>query len=104
MNVTPVSEIPEDIVGYEAAVMKRLGEVAPKDVVKVNFSKFVQLVASHDFGQVVDANADEEITMSSNLLTELAGTQDKRGERKILLVFLVGIAMGLVLTYILFST
>lgn len=104
MNVTPVSEIQEDIAGYEAAVVKKMEDSTPKEIVKVKFSKFVQLVASHDFGEVIEANADQEIIMSSNLLTELAGSQDRRGERKIPLVFLVGIAIGVVLTYILFST
>ncbi len=83
---------------------KNVEELPPKETVKVKFSKFVQLVANHDFGDVVDANANEEIIMSSNLLTELAGAHDQRGEKKIPLVFLVGIAIGVVLTYILFST
>ncbi len=84
--------------------LRTMEELPPKETVKVKFSKFVQLVANHDFGDVVDANANEEIIMSSNLLTELAGAHDQRGEKKIPLVFLVGIAIGVVLTYILFST
>lgn len=104
MTVTSVSQIQDDIAQYEAAAVKKVEDQVPKEIVKVKFSKFVQLVASHDFGDVIEANADEDIIMSSNLLTELAGSQDKRGERKIPLVFLVGIAIGVVLTYILFST
>lgn len=77
--------------------------VVPRDTIKVKFGKFVQLVSNHDFGDVIDQHADEEILMSSNLLTELAGSHDKREERKIPLVFLVGIAIGVVLTYIFFS-
>lgn len=78
-------------------------EVTPKETVKVKFSKFVQLVASHDFSDVIDANPDEDIILHSNLLTELASAKDYREEKKIPLVFLVGIAIGVVLTYILFS-
>lgn len=75
----------------------------PRDTIKVKFGKFVQLVNSHDFADVVNTHAQEEIIMSTDLLTELAGSHDRREERKIPLVFLVGIAIGVVLTYIFFS-
>lgn len=76
-------------------------EAAPRDLVKVKFAKFVQLVTSRDCADVIDANLDEDVVMSSNLLTELAGAHDEREEKKIPLVFLVGLAIGVVLTYIL---
>ena len=41
--------------------------------------------------------------MSSNLLTELAGSVDQKGERKTPVIFLVGLAIGVVITYILIS-
>lgn len=76
----------------------------PKDIIKVKFGTFVQLVASRDVMEVIEAHKDQEIIMSSNLLTELASTSDSREEKKIPIVFLVGIAIGVVLTYIFFST
>jgi len=76
-------------------------ETEPRDVVRVKFEKFVQLVTSRDCSDVVNANLDEDVIMSSNLLTELAGAHDEREEKKIPLVFLVGLAIGVVLTYIL---
>ena len=76
-------------------------EVEPRDYVKVRFAKFVQLVSTRDCSDVVNANPDEEVVISSNLLTELAGAHDEREEKKIPLVFLVGLAIGVVLTYIL---
>lgn len=88
---------------YDVEMGRNMEDVIPKDTVRVRFSKFVQLVANRDFSEVVNANPDEEIIMSSNLLTELAGASDQRGEKKVPLVFLVGIAIGVVLTYILFS-
>jgi hypothetical protein len=78
-------------------------DLTPKEIIKVKFGKFVQLVANRDFSDVLDAHADDELIMSSNLLTELAGAHDKREEKKIPLVFLVGIVIGVVLTYIFFS-
>jgi len=76
----------------------------PKDTIKVKFGTFVGLIANHDMEDVVAANVNKEIIMDSNLLTELASSRDRREERKIPLVFLVGIAIGVVLTYIFFST
>jgi hypothetical protein len=75
----------------------------PKETIKVKFGKFVHLVANHDFADVIEAHADDEIVMSSNLLTDLAGASDKKEERKIPLVLMVGIIIGGVLTYIFFS-
>ena len=90
-----------DEVEYEE---QQLDEENPRDSVKVKFSTFVNLVASRDFAKVLEANPDEQIIISSNLLTELAGVKDEKGEKKVPLVFVVGIAIGVVLTYILFST
>lgn len=75
----------------------------PKDFVRVKFSKFVQLIASHDFDEVVKNSGEEDIVLSSNLLTELAGTHDEREEKKVPIVFLIGLAIGVVLTYILLT-
>jgi|WetSurMetagenome_2_1015567.scaffolds.fasta_scaffold54093_2 hypothetical protein len=97
MNVTPVDD------GYTELKSPDLEELIPKETIKVKFGKFVQLVANRDFAEVIDAHADDEIIMSSNLLTELAGAHDRREEKKIPLVFLVGIVIGVVLTYIFFS-
>lgn len=83
--------------------MQSLEDNTPRETIRVKFGKFVQLVSNHDFADVIEAHADDEIVMSSNLLTDLAGANDKKEERKIPLVFLVGIAIGVVLTYIFFS-
>lgn len=85
-------------------MVRNMEESVPKDTIKVKFSKFVTLVANHDFSDVIETNPDEEIIISSNLLTELASGSDRKGEKKIPLVFVIGIAIGVVLTYILFST
>ncbi len=108
LDDTPVKPIGfrrrDEDAAIEAVADKIMQEVIPKDTVRVRFAKFVNLVSSRDFKDVVEQNANEEIVMSSNLLTELAGAQDRIEERKMPLVFLVGIAIGVVLTYIFFST
>lgn len=74
-----------------------------KDLIKVKFEKFVQLVASRDFWQVLERHKDDDIIMSPNLLTELAAATDEKGEKKTPVIFLVGLAIGVVITYILIS-
>lgn len=78
-------------------------EPEPQSIVKVKFAKFVQLVANHDFDEVLKNNPEEEVILSSNLLTELAGAHDEREGKKFPIIFLVGLAIGVVLTYILLN-
>lgn len=98
-----VEQVLADAENIEKSVPMRedSADVEPRDFVKVKFIKFVQLVTSRDCSDVVEANPHEDVVMSSNLLTELAGAHDEREEKKIPLVFLVGLAIGVVLTYIL---
>ncbi len=86
------------------AVMERFDEASAKEFIKVRFGTFVNLIANRELEEVFDANADQQIIMNSNLLTELASSKDRREDKKIPLVFVVGIAIGVVLTYIFFST
>lgn len=97
MNVTPVKEEVEEM------DIPDIDDLIPRETIKVKFGKFVQLVQNHDFVDVIEAHADDEIIMTTNLLTDLAGAHDKREEKKIPLVFVVGIVIGVVLTYIFFS-
>jgi len=90
--------------GGDEYMSKDVNELFPKDVIKVKFGTFVNLVANRDMADVIADNLNEEIILSSNLLTELAGAHDRREEKKIPLVFLIGIGIGVVLTYIFFST
>ena len=93
-----MEEVEEEVEQVLAQVPQ---DVAPLDFVNVKFSKFVQLVSSRDCSEVVNANMDENVVISSNLLAELAGTHDGGEEKKIPLVFLIGLAIGVVLTYFL---
>ncbi len=73
----------------------------PKDLIRVKFEKFVQLVASKDFLSVLEKNKDEDIVLSSNLLTELASAVEEKSEKKSPVIFLVGLAIGVIITYLL---
>lgn len=75
----------------------------PSEKVKVNFEKFVQLVATHDFEGVMRKHAKEDIVLSTNLLTDLANAHEEEvdtGSRKIPIFFIVGIILGVIITYL----
>lgn len=69
--------------------------------VKVRFDKFVQLVAMHDFEKVLEKSGDEEVTVSTNLLTDLANAHNGSSDRKFSYVFVAGLIIGIVVTYLL---
>lgn len=72
--------------------------------VKVRFDKFVQLVATHNFDEILQQNKDEELVMSSNLLMDLANAhEDNDTDKKTPTIFVIGLALGVVFTYILFK-
>lgn len=75
----------------------------PKDFIRVKFEKFVQLVASKDFLSVLEKNKDEDVVLSSNLLTELASAVEEKTEKKSPVIFLVGLAIGVIITYLLIN-
>ena len=76
------------------------GAITPTQMVTIKFANFVQLVANHSYIDIVDKNAEEDVTMSGNLLTELANAHDRSRERKMPLMFIGGLVIGIVLTYI----
>ena len=78
-------------------------EHEPGDKVKVRFENFVQLVATHDFEGVMKAHADEDIVVSTNLLTDLANAHEEepREGKKTPIILIVGILIGIIVTYVL---
>lgn len=78
------------------------GDVGEK--VKVRFDKFVQLVATHNFDEILQQNKDEELVMSSNLLMDLANAHEDNGaDRKTPTIFVIGLVLGVFFSYILFK-
>lgn len=99
---TPVQE--EPTLQQQPTPLLEADQLNPKDLIKVNFATFVELVASQDVEKIIEQHTNQELIMSTNLLSKLASLRDNREEKKIPLVFLVGIAIGVVLTYIFFSS
>lgn len=73
------------------------------NTVTVNFAKFVQLVANHSFIDIVEKNAEEEVVISGNLLTDLANSHDRGKEKRMPIMFLAGLILGILLTYIILN-
>ncbi len=75
----------------------------PASKVKITFGRFVKLVANHSFLDVVEKNSHEEVIISTNLLTDLANAHDGQTERKLPIVFILGIVIGVGITYLLLT-
>ena len=75
----------------------------PGEKVKVKFEKFVQLVATHDFEEVMKQHAEDDIVLNSNLLTDLASAHQEEEEKrdpKLPIFLIVGVIIGVVITYL----
>lgn len=72
------------------------------DYVKLTFGRFVELVANHSFEDVVDRNQDEDVILSTNLLTDLANARRFSPNTRGPLMIIGGIVVGILLGYFLF--
>ncbi|MBP9718786.1 hypothetical protein KBD59_05855 [Candidatus Gracilibacteria bacterium] len=90
--------------GFEAKPLtpSELRQSEPTDKIKVKFEKFVQLVASHDFTEIMKNYANEDIILSTNLLTDLANSHEETEEKpnRVPAYVLGGVLIGVVIAYI----
>jgi hypothetical protein len=70
--------------------------------VKVTFGRFVALVANHSFNEVVERNQDEEVILSTNLLTDLANARRFAPSTRGSVMVLGGVLLGILFGYFLF--
>lgn len=78
--------------------------IEPSEKVRVKFEKFVQLIATHNFQEVLKKNPEEDVILSTNLLADLANAHEEpKGERKVPVALSIGILIGVALTYLLFK-
>ena len=111
-KINHVEGVDQEYVGQEAvgnisaASVSELEDTAmnPHEKVKLKFEKFVALVASHDYEDVFDRHRNEDVIISTDLLTDLANAHEEKGDRKIPLIFIFGIILGIVITWILLKT
>ncbi len=98
-RVNEIQDDREDADSVEEVMMDR----EPGEQVRVKFDKFVQLVATHNFEEVLKNHADEDIIMNSNLLMDLASAHEDQEEdpkRQPMLIG-IGVIIGVVIAYIL---
>lgn len=91
---------------------QRASIVPPKDshpsgidasgYVKITFGRFVALVANHSFEEVVERNENEDVIMSTNLLTDLANSRRFSPNTKGPLMILGGLLLGVLIGYFIF--
>lgn len=74
------------------------------DKVKVKFDKFVNLIATHAYDDVVEKHMDDDVIISTDLLTDLANAHEEKEDKKVSLIFVFGIILGAAIVWILFKT
>jgi hypothetical protein len=77
--------------------------VEASSLVKVSFDRFVHLVANRSFLEVVERNKDEEVVLSTNLLTDLANAKRVAPDTRGPLLLLAGLGFGILLGYFFFN-
>lgn len=75
----------------------------PSDYVKITFDRFVNLVANHSFYEVIERNKDEEVILTTNLLTDLANSQSILPKTKGPVLILGGFMVGILAAYFIFQ-
>ncbi len=75
--------------------------ISSSDKVKIKFGKFVNLVATHAYEEVVDKHMDDDIIISTDLLADLANAHEERGDKKMPMMLMLGILIGIIITWFL---
>lgn len=101
-----IDHIDHDEEEREAFVRPPVEDAAshPHDKVKVKFDKFVNLIATHAYEDVFEKHMDEDVIISTNLLTDLANAHEQKEDKKMPMMFLFGIFLGIILAWIIFKT
>jgi hypothetical protein len=94
-------------VEFEKAVIAQPKDGHPSgidasDYVKITFGRFVELVANHSFEEVVERNQDEDVIMTTNLLTDLANSRRFSPNAKGPIMVLGGLLLGVLIGYFIF--
>ena len=106
-EITPMEDEGEmEMSHMKASPIKEadLAEMRTAENVRVKFDKFASLVAAHATKEFVEQCRDEDVIVSTNLLTDLANSGKSDDSKKIPMIFLIGIVLGIGLTYILLKS
>ncbi|MBU1152030.1 hypothetical protein KJ632_04375 [Patescibacteria group bacterium] len=86
--------------GVSGARQSSAPEFELKQQVKVKFDKFVSLVTSKDPEDIFEKYEDEDVIVSTNLLADLASVKEEKEDRRVPTYFLVGILLGILVTWL----
>ena len=78
--------------------------VNASDKVKVKFDKFATLVATHTYQDIFEKHIDQDVIISTDLLTDLANAHEEKSDKRIPLIFIFGALIGVAIAWILFKT
>lgn len=73
----------------------------PYDKVKVKFDKFVNLVVTHAYAEIFERHREEDVIISTDLLTDLASSRGEKSDKKSPLLFVFGILLGVGIAWLL---
>lgn len=96
-------EAEAELEGVETPAVKDM-EVIANGKISIKFPKFIQLVATHDFDEIIDRHKYEDVVITSDLLVDLAGSTpvvEEVQESKFSWIFL-GLMLGMVCASIVF--
>lgn len=72
-----------------------------KDKVKIKFDKFVNLVATHAYEDILEAHQNDDVIIGTDLLADLANAHEEKSDKKMPVMFIFGIVLGIAITWIL---
>ena len=78
-------------------------ELKASDKVKVKFDKFVNLIVNYQYEDGFDRHRGEDIIISADLLTDLASSQEEKKDRRVALIFIGGIVLGVAAAWLIFK-
>ncbi|PIR54937.1 hypothetical protein COU74_04335 [Candidatus Peregrinibacteria bacterium CG10_big_fil_rev_8_21_14_0_10_36_19] len=77
----------------------------PSDKIKVKFDKFVNLIATHAYEDVVEKHKNQDIIMSTDLLTDLANAFEENHDKKTPVTFMIaGLVIGVIITWLILKS
>ncbi|MBI4231970.1 hypothetical protein HY605_01955 [Candidatus Peregrinibacteria bacterium] len=100
-KIKPVDD--EKIEAVKSIELEAVASTA-NDRVKVKFEKFVNLIATHAYEDIIAKHEDDDVIISTDLLADLANAHEEKPEKKMPLVFVFGIALGLFVAWIFLRT
>lgn len=84
---------------YSSGPSEKPEKFGTGDKIKIKFGRFINLLANKDYDELFARYQNEDITISADLLTEIATPPEEKKSNKVPLFFFVGIVLGVALTW-----